>query len=82
MSSITLPEPQALSVDQAAVALGIARGTAYRAVHRGELPSVRIGGRLLIPRAALERLLRGEEASPSPASVDAPASRELAAVRQ
>ena len=63
MSTIAIPEPQTVSVDQAAIALGIGRGTAYRAVHDGTLPTVRIGRRLLVPRVALERLLAGEAAS-------------------
>lgn len=50
-----------VTVDEAARALGIGRNTAYEAVRRGEIPSIRIGYRVLIPRAALERLLKGEE---------------------
>jgi len=47
-----------LSVDEAAVALGISRGSAYTAAQRGELPTIRVGRRILVPRDALERLLR------------------------
>lgn len=47
-----------VTVEEAAELLGIGRNSAYAAVDRGELPSVRIGRRLLIPRAALERMLR------------------------
>ena len=50
-------EPKTYSVDQAARLLGIGRSAAYEAVTRGQLPSVRIGRRVLIPRAALDRLL-------------------------
>lgn len=46
-----------LSVEEAASVLGIARGTAYAAVRAGEIPSVRVGKRLLVPTAALRRLL-------------------------
>ena len=63
MSTIAIPQPQTVSVDQAAIALGIGRGTAYRAAHDGTLPTVRIGRRLLVPRVALERLLAGESAN-------------------
>ena len=45
------------SVEEAAAILGIGRNTAYTAIKTGQLPCVRIGGRLLIPRAALEGLL-------------------------
>ncbi len=48
---------QRLSVEEAAAFLGIGRNTAYSAVKSGEIPSLRIGGRVLVPRAALERLL-------------------------
>lgn len=48
------------SVEEAARLLGIGRNTAYDAVNRGEIPSIRIGRRLVIPRDALERMLAGE----------------------
>lgn len=46
-----------LTVAQAASALGISRGAAYEAVKTGELPTLRIGRRVLVPRAALMRML-------------------------
>ncbi len=55
-------ERQTLSVEEAARILGIGRTSAYRAVARGELSHVRIGARILIPMAALERLLNGQAA--------------------
>lgn len=45
------------SVDEVAQMLGISRGLAYEMVARGELPSVRLGRRLLIPCRAFERWL-------------------------
>lgn len=48
-----------LTVEEAGRALGIGRNTAYEAIRRGQLPAIRIGKRLLVPRAALERLLAG-----------------------
>jgi excisionase family DNA binding protein len=47
------------TVDEAAKKLGIGRNHAYEACHSGDLPSIRIGKRLLIPAAALDRLLDG-----------------------
>lgn len=44
-------------VEEAGRMLGISRGAAYQAVQRGELPSIRIGKRIVIPRAAFDRLL-------------------------
>jgi excisionase family DNA binding protein len=46
------------TVEQAGEALGIGRNLAYEAVERGEIPSVKIGRRVLVPRAALEEMLR------------------------
>jgi excisionase family DNA binding protein len=42
---------------EAARRLGISRALAYEAANRGELPVCRIGRRVLVPRAALLRLL-------------------------
>lgn len=47
----------AFSVEEAADLLGIARGTAYDAVRRGSIPSIKIGKRILIPREALVDML-------------------------
>jgi excisionase family DNA binding protein len=52
-----ITQPLTLTVDEAAALLGVSRNTAYGAVHAGELPAVRIGRRLLVPRKALEELL-------------------------
>lgn len=46
-----------MSVDEAAAVLGIGRNAAYEAVRRGEIPSLRIGGRILVPRAAVRKML-------------------------
>jgi excisionase family DNA binding protein len=34
-----------------------ARGTAYEAIRRGEIPSIRVGKRILVPRAKLHAML-------------------------
>lgn len=51
-----------LSVDEAAILLETTRSTVYRAISNGTfpLPVIRLGGRLRIPRAAVDRLLAGE----------------------
>jgi len=46
-----------MTVTEAAERLGIGRMQAYEAARRGELPTVRIGRRLLVPVSALERML-------------------------
>jgi excisionase family DNA binding protein len=48
-----------MSVEEAAIALGISRTFAYEAVARGDIPCIRIGRRILIPKVALEKLLGG-----------------------
>jgi excisionase family DNA binding protein len=45
------------TVEEAAQLLGISRSFAYEAVQRGEIPSMRIGKRILVPKAALQRHL-------------------------
>ena len=46
-----------ISVPQAAALLGVSRGAVYKAARSGELPSIRLGRRVLVPRAALDRLI-------------------------
>jgi len=45
------------TVDETRRKLGLSRGLIYQAIHQGQIPSIRIGRRILIPRAALEKLL-------------------------
>jgi excisionase family DNA binding protein len=53
-----------LTVEEAASLLGISRAFAYESVHRGDIPSIRLGRRILIPRTALIRLAEGESGTP------------------
>lgn len=51
----TLTVPTLLmSVREAARLLGIGRDSAYALIREGRLPAIRIGRRILVPRAALE----------------------------
>ena len=52
-------EKQTLTIDEAAKVLGVGRNKAYEAAKRGEIPTIKIGKRILVPRAALERMLQG-----------------------
>lgn len=54
--------PDTISIEAAAKRLGIGRNQAYEAAHRGEIPIIKIGRRMLVPRAALDRLLSGQAA--------------------
>ena len=56
-SQVPLTERMALSVQEAGALLGISRDLAYDLVARRELPSVRLGRRLVVPRRALEEAL-------------------------
>ena len=60
MSSIR--SPKTMSITETAKELGIGRNQAYEAARRGEIPVIKIGKRLLVPKAALERMLAGEAA--------------------
>lgn len=51
-----------LTVTEAAQALGISRALAYELIARGELPALRLGRRLVVPRRALEALVDGAAA--------------------
>lgn len=51
------PEPLVLSVREAAALLGISKDLAYELVARGELPALRLGGRIVIPRNKLFELV-------------------------
>jgi excisionase family DNA binding protein len=45
------------SVDETARRLGISRAHAYELIARGDLPSLRLGRRILVPVRAIEELL-------------------------
>ena len=53
-----------VTVQELAELLGISRNHAFRCVARGEIPSVRMGRRLLIPASFLEGLFDADTASP------------------
>ncbi len=53
-------ERQTYSIPEFAARAGISRNTAYAAARKGEIPVVKILGRLLVPREAGDRLLAGE----------------------
>lgn len=54
-----------VTVAEAAEMLGISRSSAYKCVRTGELRALRLGRRLVVPRAALEELLAGPPAAVS-----------------
>lgn len=46
-----------LTVEEAGKLLGIGRNAAYECVNTKQIPSIRLGRRIVVPRAALERML-------------------------
>jgi len=51
------------TIPQAGLLLGIGRNQAYEAAKRGDIPTITIGKRLLVPKAALERMLASGNAA-------------------
>ena len=63
------PDRLVLTIAEAGELLGISRAFAYELAARGELPVLRLGRRLLVPRRALLELVgAGPEAGASPSS--------------
>ena len=50
------------SVVETAKILGTGRNQTYAAVKAGEIPSIKVGKRLLVPKQALYRMLAGGKA--------------------
>jgi excisionase family DNA binding protein len=55
-----------VTVEQAAVMLGISRSAAYGCAARNEIPTIRLGRRLVVPTAWLVAMLEGEATRPAP----------------
>ena len=54
LSDLTAPDaPATITVDQAAEVLGLSRSAVYEGVKRHQIPSLRLGRRILIPVARL-----------------------------
>ena len=61
MTATIIPDltamPITMTIPAAATLLGISRSAAYRAVAHGEIPTIRIGRRLLVPTPKLYAML-------------------------
>jgi len=57
------PEGRVKTLNEVASVLRISRGSAYEAAKRKEIPTIRIGRRLLVPCEALDKLLSGAGSS-------------------
>jgi excisionase family DNA binding protein len=62
MGTLTVTDAarQTYTVAEAARVLGVSLAVAYRHVRAGDIPAIKLGGRYLIPRDGLARLLAGE----------------------
>jgi len=66
-----LPDPHirpTLTVPEAGRILGLAKASAYEGVARGQIPAIRVGRRLLVPTAALRRMLQLDGPDDRPAA--------------
>ena len=53
-----------LTVQEVANRLGLSRNSAYQGIATGEIPHIKVGKRILIPRIAFERMLEGTDRKP------------------
>jgi excisionase family DNA binding protein len=60
--STAKPKPRTCSVPEAGKVLGVERKCAYRAAAKGEIATIRVGRKLRVPLAWLERKLEGADA--------------------
>ena len=59
-------EALVLTVEEAAKLLRIGRTACYEGIRRGDIPAVRIGRTLRVPRRGLHNLLNGNRANRAP----------------
>jgi excisionase family DNA binding protein len=59
LRAVNLEERWCLTVPEAARLLGISRNFAYQLARQGQLPVIKLGKRLLIPRVGLKKKLEG-----------------------
>lgn len=62
-AALTLDELRSrltVNVEEGGAVLGLGRAAAYAAAQRGDLPTIRIGRRLVVPTPALLRLVGAE----------------------
>jgi len=64
--SLDSAERLTFTVEETGKKLGLSRGLIYQAIHEGQIPSIRIGRRILIPRVALEKILANPGGLSSP----------------
>lgn len=73
-------QPLVYTIEEAARLLRIGRAAGYQAARAGQLPTIRVGRTLRVPRAALERLLDVKTEPEKPGSASG-SGRRLAPTR-
>lgn len=63
-----MTEKLTYTVEEAGHRLGISRGLAYTLVKTGQIPSLQLGRRIVVPKAALDRMLRPATPDDEPTS--------------
>jgi excisionase family DNA binding protein len=61
VSTALVPDPAiepTMHMDKVAQAFHISRATAYEAVKNGTIPSIKVGRRIVVPTAAVRRMLQ------------------------
>lgn len=59
-----LPERRAYNVPEAGAMIGLSKNGSYEAAKRGEIPTIRIGRQLKVPKKMWDRIVDGEETAP------------------
>lgn len=54
-------EKLALTVQETATVLGVSRSLVYRMIEAGEIPSLRLSSRILVPRKRLIAMINGSQ---------------------
>jgi excisionase family DNA binding protein len=68
MAMTTRTKRLTMTVQEAAKKLGIGRNQGYEAARNGQIPTIQIGKRLLVPVVALEQKLANAGAAKRPAA--------------
>ena len=74
-----------MSVPDAGALLGLGRNAAYDAAKRGELPTIKIGGRIMVVTAKFREMLDARQEQEEPnvdALVEKVAQRVMARIRE
>ena len=77
---MTIPDPESiplLKVPDVAAWLGIGRSACYEAIHRGDIPHLRIGRRLYIPTAQVRILVGLGDNHTEPTTDETPHGQKL-----